>query len=851
MRAGFLKRMFGGLVGAGAGAKSGSGARRQSPSASSRAASGASASSPARANEAADEGPKSAKSAKSATSGAAANARRRPRRSGAKSRARKLPGYRKAGLLPSFASLSLSLGTLGAIVVAGTMSYFIKGMPGLDEVTIPKRAPAITIMSSTGEIMGRRGTIHAGRIGVEELPKHMIEAVLAIEDRRFYEHIGVDVIGLARAFWENYKAGRDIQGGSTLTQQLAKNLFLTPERTYRRKIQEAVLAIRLESVFSKNEIIEIYLNRVYFGAGTYGIEAASERYFEKSARDLTIGESAILAGLLKAPSRYAPTASKDRAIQRATVVLDAMQDAGFLNEQERFVALQGLKTPRAKRKDEHETAPYVLDWVAESLTEVLGEPRGDLVVETTLDLKLQAVALEAARKTIEAEGEAKKASQAAVVVMDNNGATRALVGGLDYDTSQFNRAVRALRQPGSTFKTFVYLAAMESGYTPFDERYDQPFKIGEWEPHNYSQKYRGLVTLTEALGRSINTVAAQIGDEVGMHRVVDVAKRLGITSPLHANPSLALGTGEVSLFELTGAFAPLANGGTGVTPHVIRRVYSGDGQVLYERHGSQTVPVLSHEQVAAMNYMLTGVTSWGTGTRSRIEGHHTAGKTGTTQDYRDAWFIGYSGHYTAGVWIGNDDNSPMNRVTGGSMPAAIWKEVMSYAHEGLAPIDLPIDVTPPLAPVASEDRYVSSSRTGGWFGSLFGFGRRAAPVQRRVAPVEVAARSPFEGPPRTSGYSAPAAVPRSAYGGRVDAYGRALDDYGRPIDGYGRVETDPRDARRDPRDEPRRRGLFGWTTGSRSAPAANQRRERPKSRVFNGRKERREYEARRRREGLR
>jgi len=465
---------------------------------------------------------------------------------------------------------------------------------------------------------------------------------------------------------------------------------------------------------------------------------------------------------------------------------------------------------------------------------VLGEPRGDLIVETTIDLKLQEVALEAARKAIAEEGEAKKVSQATVVIMDTNGATRALVGGLDYKKSQFNRAVKGLRQPGSTFKTLVYLAAMEFGFSPFDERIDRPINIDGWEPSNYSNKYRGLVTLTEALGRSINTVAAQVGNEVGIESVVALARRLNISSPLHTNPSLALGTGEVTLFELTGAMVPLANGGMGVTPHVISRVYSAEGQVLYERYGEPTDRVLQPENVTAMNYMLTGVTSWGTGGKARLKSHQTAGKTGTTQDYRDAWFIGYTNYYAGGVWVGNDDNSAMKRVTGGSIPAKIWKEVMTAAHEGLKPVALPVDVLPPAPLEREPEVYVSRGPVGGLLGSLFGFGNQRREVVRRRPVVRTVAsiRSPFEGPPVATGRRLPSG---EEY---LDIYG---NDSGFAV-GEDTRQIDQRYQRNQQTQRPR--GLFNWGTAPNRETET--RRRRSTTKVFNSRREKEAYERRRR-----
>ncbi|MHA1523844.1 MAG: transglycosylase domain-containing protein, partial [Alphaproteobacteria bacterium] len=479
---------------------------------------------------------------------------------------------RGRGFLLGIASLAVTMAIVGLGAVAGLIFYYTYDMPDVDGLRIPRRAPSITIVSAQGDIMGRRGTVHAGRISFDEMPENLIQAVLAIEDRRFFSHIGVDFLGLTRAAITNFKAGRIVQGGSTLTQQLAKNLFLKPEKKIRRKVQELVLALQLEGLFTKRQILEIYLNRVYFGAGTYGVEAAAERYFGKSVRDITLNEAAVLAGLLKAPTRYSPAAHNERAIKRATLVLGNMFDAGYITQDDRRSAELALRIPRPRTGIE--TASYVLDWVAERSGELIPDALGDLVIETTIEPELQAFAEETARKTIEESGAKKMVSQAAVVIMDNTGAIRALVGGVDYSESQFNRAVKGLRQPGSSFKPFVYLAALEAGLTPWDERIDEPINIDGWQPRNYSKKYRGPVKLFEALARSINTIAAQIAYEVGPSNVALVAQRMGIESPLHTNPSIALGTGEVTLVELTSAYVPFSNGGFKTPPHAIVRILS-------------------------------------------------------------------------------------------------------------------------------------------------------------------------------------------------------------------------------------------------------------------------------------
>ncbi|MFV2092701.1 MAG: PBP1A family penicillin-binding protein, partial [Hyphomicrobiales bacterium] len=674
----------------------------------------------------ADTKKSSARKTTKATPGAKRkSARSAARRKSSRKSAKARRGHGR-GILLGLGSLFLTLSIIGFVAVSGLIFFYTYDMPNIDTMRIPKRAPSITIVSAGGEIMGRRGVVHAGRIGFDELPKQLIQAVLAIEDRRFFDHIGIDFLGLARAAITNFKAGRIVQGGSTLTQQLAKNLFLKPERKIRRKVQEMILALRLEGSFSKRQILEIYLNRVYFGAGTFGVEAAAERYFGKSVRDVSLSEAAMLAGLLKAPTRFSPAAHKERAIKRATLVLKNMLEAGFISEDERRAAELTLQIPRARTGIE--TASYVLDWVTEQAGELVPDAQGDLVIETTIDTELQAFAEETARKFIEEKGIERKASQATVVIMDNKGAVKALVGGLSYEESQFNRPVKALRQPGSSFKPFVYLAGLEAGITPWDIRIDEPIDINGWRPRNYSKKYRGPVKIFEALGKSINTIAAQVAFEVGPSNVVAVAKRMGINSPLHTNPSIALGTGEVTLLELTSAYAPLSNGGFKAPPHAIARILSTEGQILYEAP-TETQRVVSPAQIADMNFMLSGVVAWGTGGRARLARYPAAGKTGTTQDYRDAWFIGYTSQLTGGVWVGNDDNSEMKRVTGGNLPAMIWKAVMTRAQKGLKPRGLPMSTEPPPEP----DYFISRAPSGSFFRDLFGLGPSRAERQRQRA----------------------------------------------------------------------------------------------------------------------
>jgi penicillin-binding protein 1A len=574
----------------------------------------------------------------------------------------------------------------GTIVLGAAIVYFISQVPDPIIAALDDRPPNVTVLAADGTVLAERG-LRRGHVRLDSLPPYLVQAVLATEDRRFYRHFGIDPLGLVRASFRNATAGTVVEGGSTITQQLAKNLFLSPKRTMARKLEEVIYAIWLEQRFTKDEILELYINRVYFGGGTYGVEAASQHYFGKPARDVTLPQAALLAGLLKAPSKYTPTRSVKLAASRVDEVLDNMVEAGFLfadaarsaNEQPLNLSAKGDETGY----------PYAVDWVAELLPEYVDEKNSDLIVETTIDAGLQRVSQQALRQMLDEEGSARHASEGAVVVLDPSGGVKSLVGGRSYSTSPFDRAVKALRQPGSAFKPFVYLTALESGYTPDSLAYDGPTNIAGWSPKNYSGSYQGEVSLRDSLAHSINTVAVRLATEVGPSAVVRTAQRLGIHSKLQDNPSIALGTSEVTLLELTSAYAPFANGGQGVLPHVITRVKNGDGKVLYQRQHSTFGQVVSAADVGAMNDMLTATITSGTGKQAAIEGHMAAGKTGTTQSFRDAWFIGYTGHYVGGVWIGNDDGTRMKKVTGGTLPAKLWHEIMLYAHTDKTPLPLP------------------------------------------------------------------------------------------------------------------------------------------------------------------
>ncbi|MEE4013257.1 PBP1A family penicillin-binding protein [Roseibium sp. FZY0029] len=583
---------------------------------------------------------------------------------------------------------SMVLGIWGTIAVVCLVGYYAAFLPPTSEWQVPARPPNVKIVAANGELLANRGDTGGEAVRLEQLPPYLPNAVIAIEDRRFRSHFGVDPVGLARAVYTNFTSGRLQQGGSTLTQQLAKNLFLEQDRTIKRKIQELVLAFWLEAEYSKDEILEMYLNRVYLGSGAYGVDAAARRYFGKSARLLTIPEAATIAGLLKAPSRYSPARNPDLAEDRAQLVLAAMHEEGYITGDE---AKNALAAP-AKVVRRYTTASenYAADWVMDVLPHFIGSIETDIVVDTTIDPKMQRAAEQALRGALKENREKYGVSQGAVVTLDTAGAVKALVGGADYSKSQYNRAVYAKRQPGSSFKPFVYLAALENGLSPQSIRQDQPVRFGNWSPQNYSKDYYGPVTLTRALSLSLNTVAAQLTYEVGAGTVADTAKRLGVTSEMKNNLSIALGTSEVTPLEIAGAYVPFSNGGYGVLPHVIRRIQTVDGKTLYSRSGDGRGRVIDRRLVGEMNMMMSETLLTGTGRKARLDsGRPAGGKTGTSQDFRDAWFIGYTGNLTTAVWLGNDDNSPTRKATGGGLPATVWKEVMDAAHEGLPVADLP------------------------------------------------------------------------------------------------------------------------------------------------------------------
>ncbi|MGZ5916961.1 MAG: transglycosylase domain-containing protein [Methyloceanibacter sp.] len=573
-----------------------------------------------------------------------------------------------------------------ALLLGALLAYFTARLPDPVLLTLDDRPPNLTILAADGTVLAERG-LRRGHVRLEYLPPYLAKAVIATEDRRFYHHFGVDPLGLVRAAYRNFESGGVVEGGSTITQQLAKNLFLSPDRTVTRKIEEVIYALWLEHRFSKDEILELYLNRVYFGGGTYGVEAAARRYFGTSARSVTLSQAALLAGLLKAPSHYAPTRSVKLATSRLDEVLGNMVEAGFLTSADaRAARLQPL---RLRPLGDETGYPYAVDWVAELLPDCVGGADGDLIVDTTIDAGLQRTAQQTLRQELDDEGADLDASEGAVVVLDTSGAVKALVGGRSYRASPFDRAIKALRQPGSAFKPFIYLTALEAGYTPDSVADDEPTSINGWSPKNHTGTYRGEVSLRDSLAQSINTVAVKLAGDVGRWRVIRTARRLGIHSELKDNPSLALGTSEVTLLELTGAYVPFANGGRGVAPHIIAQVRNGDGKVIYARKSPGLGQVVALPYVGAMNDMMNATVVYGTGKQAGLPDHVAGGKTGTSQASRDAWFVGYTAQYVGGVWVGNDDGSGMRNVTGGSIPARVWHDIMVYAHQGKPPLPLP------------------------------------------------------------------------------------------------------------------------------------------------------------------
>lgn len=584
------------------------------------------------------------------------------------------------------------LGLWAVIAIAGVIVWVGAHLPAIQSLEIPKRPPTIQITGMDGSLIATRGEMPGANVSLKDLPPYLPRAFIAIEDRRFYSHFGVDPTGIARAAVTNLLHRGVSQGGSTLSQQLAKNLFLTQERTFQRKLQEVELALWLERKYTKDQILELYLNRVYFGSGAYGVDAAAQKYFGKPARNVTIAEAAMLAGLVKSPSRLAPNRNPEGAEKRAQIVLSAMADVKFITDAQAKAAIE--KPSYAVKPVGAGTINYVADWIGEVLDDLVGQIDQNIVVETSIDPKLQSVAEAAIIDELAAKSVKFNVSQGALVAMTPSGAVRAMVGGRNYAESQFNRAVTAKRQPGSAFKPFVYLTAVEAGLTPDSVRQDAPLDVKGWKPENYSREYFGPVTLTQALSMSLNTVAVRLGIEVGPANVVRTAHRLGIASKLEPNATISLGTSEVSLNELVGAYAPFANGGFIASPHVVNKIRTPEGKILYARRADPPAQVIDSNAVGMMNAMMHETLTTGTAKKADIPGWSAAGKTGTSQDFRDAWFIGYTANLVTGVWLGNDDNSPTKKATGGGLPVEVWTRFMKAAHQNVPAAPLPGSIQP-------------------------------------------------------------------------------------------------------------------------------------------------------------
>ena len=609
-----------------------------------------------------------------------------PRRGKASTaRAKKPRKSRSGGFLMGVLWWGFVAALWGGIAVIGIVVYYGAQLPSSNTWAIPDRPPNIRILAADGTLLSNRGQTGGEAVTYRELPYYVPAAFIASEDRRFMSHFGVDPIGMASVALEMIKARGVTRGASTITQQVAKNLFLTPDQTLGRKVQEAILAVWLEQNFTKEEILELYMNRVYFGAGATGIEAAAQTYFGVSARNLSLGQAAMLAGILPAPSAYNPKSSPERAIQRQRLSLNAMAEEGYITAEE--AAAAQIDPNQSVRTRVAGSESYVADWVESLMTAYIGEIESDVIVQTTIDYKMQKDAEFIVREQVASEGASRGFTQGALVAMDVDGKVRAMVGGVDYQASQYNRAVTAKRQPGSTFKPFVYLAAMEKGYTPDTLAEDAQFDYNGWSPRNASGKYAGTVTLRQGLAYSINTIAARLAIDVTPAAVVDVATRMGISSPLEAVPSIALGTQEVNLLELTAAYAPFANGGNGVIPNVITSIQSTGGDILYEASDAGPGRVIAPDVLAQMDDMLRTAVEVGTGKRASVGGWDFGGKTGTTQDAKDALFIGFTSAMVTGVWLGND-NATKTTLSGGNVPAVIWSDFMTKAHEGkqIAPI---------------------------------------------------------------------------------------------------------------------------------------------------------------------
>lgn len=617
-------------------------------------------------------------------------------------------GWRRA--LAEITSEGMTLG------VAGSILMLLLALPSFQLTKgnwLRSDDIAVTFLDRFGNEIGKRGIIRREALAINELPSHLVQSVLATEDRRFYEHYGIDFFGLARAMTENARAGSVVQGGSTITQQLAKNVFLTNERTLDRKINEAFLAVWLEMNLTKNEILQLYLDRAYMGGGAFGLTAAADFYFGKDARNLTLAESAMLAGLFKAPAKYAPHVNLPAARARANEVLINLVQSGFMLEGQ---IIPSLRNPANVVDRENIQSPdYFLDWAFDEVKRLLdGNDAQTIIARTTIDLGIQEAAEEALEFNLRQSGERYDVDQGAIVVMENNGAVRAIVGGRDYGESQFNRATRAKRPTGSSFKPYVYATAMENGFTEKSVLRDEPFRWGDWAPGNYAGRFSGNITLADALIRSVNIIPAKLGRLVGIKKIIAKTHEMGITSEIDTYPPMVLGTTGLTLLEQANGYNVFSSGGFANQQYGIFELTDGEGQVIYNHQRDKPAPkrALTEEATKAMNIILSQIPERGTGKQAALNGIKTAGKTGTTQDYRDAWFVGFTGNFTTAVWLGKDNYTPTNRLTGGSLPAMTFRRVMEYAHRDIELKPIPYldetTTTPRAEPAdAASDAFVS------------------------------------------------------------------------------------------------------------------------------------------------
>ena len=578
----------------------------------------------------------------------------------------------KGKLLYYFIYLSIWAGIFLSIIFL----YLALTLPNIENITNQTRKPSITIVDRNYEKIFSINDIYGQTVDVETLPPHIWQAVIAVEDRRFFSHFGVDIKGLFRALVNNIIKNRTAQGGSTITQQVAKNVFLSSKRSLSRKIQEVMITLWLENKFTKKQILSLYLNRVSLVGGKYGIANAAEILFHKPIEQINIAESAILAGMLKAPTRLNPMNNPEASLKRAKTVLNLMYEQEYINEQQ---YKQALNYQYLNPKNKHSQIRYFTDYVLNEMQSLVSDISKDIIIYTTLDNSIQKTAENITKTYIENDGKKYNFSQIASIVIDTNGNILSMIGGKDYTESQFNRTNQMKRQPGSIFKPFVYLTALEKGFKPTDIFNDTPTTIENWTPRNHDDKYIGEISMTDALEKSVNTVPVAIAKEVGLKSIISTARKLGLIDKISYDYSIILGTSETTLLDLTSAFATFANNGYGVIPHAIEKITDTDGNIIYERNGSGVGKLLSDTQVEDMNSMLRKVIEGGTGANANIRGEYICGKTGTSQNNRDAWFIGYSPEYITGIWIGNDNNSAMTDSSyGGTIPAKIFKTIMSY-----------------------------------------------------------------------------------------------------------------------------------------------------------------------------